>query len=343
MSVPLIATGLTRHYASAASPAVREVSLRANPGEMLVLVGPSGCGKTTTLRLLAGFERPDAGTISLGEQILDGPGVHVPPERRGIGIVFQDYALFPHLDVLGNVAYGLKSRSKAERTSRAMEVLAEVGLRDLAQRRPHDLSGGEQQRVALARALAPQPQVLLLDEPYSNLDTHLRHQLREQLRQLVQTTGIAIVLVTHDQEEALHLADQLAVMDGGRVIQSGPPEEVYHAPRTRFVATFLGGTNLIAGIADGLIAQTPLGRLPLRVDTHGECWLSVRPEAIVLVGIDPGLPQGEVVDRRFSGSEQQLHVQCGELLLDVRLASDSPLRPGDRVSVQVAGPAVVVE
>ena len=204
--------------------AVNGFSLEVGEGETVAIVGPSGCGKTTTLRLIAGFERPDSGTIAVGGRVLAGPGVFVPPEKRRIGVVFQDYALFPHFDVAGNVAYGLGRGASRGRVS---EVLDLVGLGEVADRSTDELSGGQQQRVALARALAPAPDLILLDEPFSNLDASLREQVRGEVRRILQAQGVTSVFVTHDQEEALSLADTVAVVNEGRVEQVGTPEEVY--------------------------------------------------------------------------------------------------------------------
>lgn len=342
---PLLeACHLVKRFPGATDAAVDDVNLRAEAGEIGVLVGPSGCGKTTTLRLIAGFEHPDAGSVRCDGKLLDGPGVHLPPEQRGIGIVFQDYALFPHLDVMGNVAFGLRHGSRREREQRAFDALQQVGLGDVARRRPHDLSGGQQQRVALARALAPAPRVLLMDEPYSNLDTGLRQQLRGQLRQLVQTRGLAIVLVTHDQEEALSLADWLAVMDQGRILQTGSPREVYTTAASRFVAQFLGGTNLLEVTATGTMAESALGTLPLTSTASGRCWVSIRPEALRLkisTG-HAGEAVGQVLDSTYLGSHQLLEVQVGDTRILVRQETEQVWTPGELVAIAVRGACTVL-
>ena len=214
---------LRKTFAHADAPAVHRVSLALGDGELLALLGPSGCGKTTTLRMIGGFEQPDEGRITFqGHDI-----THLPPESRGIGFVFQDYALFPHLSVLDNVKFGLRALPRAQAQDRADEMLRLVGLSDLGKRRPHQLSGGQQQRVALARALAVAPKLILLDEPFSNLDAKMRVETRQEVRRLLKKTGATGILVTHDQEEALALADRIAVMDGGRVVQVGTPDEIY--------------------------------------------------------------------------------------------------------------------
>ena len=215
MSMILQVDGLTKHFEPEAPPVVSEVGFAVEDGEIFALLGPSGCGKTTTLRCIAGFERSDAGTVSLQDRLLTGPGVHVPPEQRGVGLVFQDFALFPHLSVLENVMFGLPKKPAADRERRAREALKMVGLDGLGDRAPHNLSGGQQQRVALARTLAPQPGLILLDEPFSNLDALLRQGTRQEVRTLLKKQGMSAVLVTHDQEEALSFADRIGVMRRG--------------------------------------------------------------------------------------------------------------------------------
>ncbi|MEX2501767.1 MAG: ABC transporter ATP-binding protein, partial [Trueperaceae bacterium] len=274
---------LTKSYQDPAHPAVDGLSLRVRRGETVALLGPSGCGKTTLLRLIAGFEAPDRGVVEVGGQVVADERTFVPPEARRIGFVFQDYALFPHLDVLGNVAFGLGGRRRAQRIERAREVLDLVGLTVFTRRYPGQLSGGQQQRVALARALAPEPAVILLDEPFSNLDAALRAGTREEVRRILQRSGATTLLVTHDQEEAMTFSDRLAVMRAGRLEQQGAPEETYLTPRTAFVAGFLGRTNLLRGQADGSTVRTRLGTLPLSRPASGPVLVSVRPEDMLLV------------------------------------------------------------
>jgi iron(III) transport system ATP-binding protein len=243
--------------------AVDEVSLEIASGELFFLLGPSGCGKTTLLRLIAGFLEPDSGEIYFDGQ----PMRHVPVQKRNLGIVFQHYALWPHRSVFENIAYGLQVRrfSASEIERRVQEMLRLMRLEECRDRYPSQLSGGQQQRVAMARALVVRPQLLLLDEPLSNLDAALRQELREEIRRVQRTLGITTVYVTHDQEEALALADRLAVLHQGRVFQVGSPRQVYELPTTRFVATFLGGGNILPGrylgrTHDGHLVETPLGR-----------------------------------------------------------------------------------
>jgi iron(III) transport system ATP-binding protein len=284
---------------------VDDLSLSVRPGELITLLGPSGCGKTTTLRLIAGLERPDAGSVRIAGNELTDP--FVPPERRGVGLVFQDYALFPHLSVLGNVLFGLAHLPRSQRRARAQETLAMVGLTVFEGRMPHQLSGGQQQRVALARALAPRPALLLLDEPFSNLDAQLRHSTRQEVRAILRQSGTTALLVTHDQEEALAFSDRLVLMRAGRAEQIGTPFDVYTQPRTAFVANFLGRSNLLSGTAQGFTARTALGTVPLLESASGPVLVSVRPEHLAFT--DPDLPESEqgvpvtIVAREFRGHD----------------------------------------
>jgi len=336
--------GLTKRFHPDFPPVVQAVSFTVDQGEVFALLGPSGCGKTTTLRLIAGFEQPDSGQIWLdGREI-----THQPPEQRGIGFVFQDYALFPHLSVFENVAFGLRHLRGKERQARVMEVLGLVGLTVFKDRKPGELSGGQQQRVALARAIAPGPKLVLLDEPFSSLDAALRQSTRDEVRTLLKQSGIGAILVTHDQEEALSFADRLAVMRSGQLEQVGTPEEVYHRPRTPFVAQFLGRTNLIPGEARGLEAETPLGRIMLFEEAHGAVLLSLRPEGLGLavplghLGIDGKQIEGTVLAREFKGHDMTYRIQLGNRELIVQESPESPFYPGDKVRVLVRAKAVVV-
>lgn len=239
--------------------AVSELSLTVYENELLTLLGPSGCGKTTTLRLMAGLERPSAGKVRLGDSVVAGGSTFQEPEERGVGIVFQDFALFPHLTVEENVAFGLTGMSKQEKKKRVTELLGLVGLANYENRKPEQLSGGERQRVALARSLAPEPDILLLDEPFSNLDVRLRVEMREEVRRILKDAGVTAVSVTHDQEEALSLSDRVAVMQNGHVEQVGRPETVFEHPESRFVASFLGKASFLSGqISDGTV-NTSIG------------------------------------------------------------------------------------
>jgi iron(III) transport system ATP-binding protein len=278
--------------------AVQDVTLEIGRGEFVALLGPSGCGKTTLLRLIAGFEAPDAGSVRIGDAVVAG-GTWVPPERRHVGMVFQDYALFPHLTVARNVGYGLP---RGGRAARVAEALALVGLADHGDRYPHELSGGQQQRVALARALAPEPAVVLLDEPWSNIDPVLRSSMRDELAAILRATGVTVLLVTHEQEEAFSLADRVALMRDGTIVQTGAPEEIYYRPATRWAAEFVGAANVLPGrLEDGLV-ETLVGRFPApNGDEPGDVQVLVRPELLMLA-VDPA-GEGEVVCREFRGHD----------------------------------------
>ncbi len=261
-------------------PAVlSDVSLRVEPGTICALLGPSGSGKTTLLRLVAGLEHPDAGTIRLGDDVLVDGRRSVPPERRQIGMVFQDWALFPHLTVAENVAFGLGRDPDA---ARVLEALDLIGLADAADRLPGTLSGGQQQRVALARALAPGPDVILLDEPFSNLDVALRARIRREVHDLLRSTGVTTVFVTHDQEEAFVLGDQVAVMRDGRIRQAASPRDLYTRPVDPWVAEFVGDANFVPGVADGDGVTTAFGAVRLRDPAHGPVEVLVRPEHMLI-------------------------------------------------------------
>jgi len=321
--------GLRKHFSHADTAAVEKVSFVLGEGELIALLGPSGCGKTTTLRMIGGFEPPDAGTIRLkGRDI-----TRLPPEKRGIGFVFQDYALFPHLDVLGNVRFGLRDMPRAKADARAREMLALVGLQDLAARKPHELSGGQQQRVALARTLALAPPLVLLDEPFSNLDAAMRVETRQEVRKLLKATGSAAILVTHDQEEALALADRIVVMESGQVRQIGTPDEIYRNPVSAFVASFIGRSNIVSGRATGMDVDTPFGRLPLSRAANGKVDLAVRPEQIMLEP-DPEGPAA-IVGREYRGHDQLYWVQEGETCMLVISGPGAQIDLGARVRMRI--------
>ncbi len=343
MSSILSIQGLTKSYATATTPVVDDVSFAVDEGEIFALLGPSGCGKTTTLRLAAGFERADAGTIAVDGVPVAGPGRHTPPEHRPLGLVFQDYALFPHLSVENNIGFGLRHLGREERRSRVEAVVKLVGLSGFEGRSPQHLSGGQQQRVALARTLAPRPRLVLLDEPFSNLDALLRQQTRQEIRALLKEWGTSAVLVTHDQEEALSFADRLAVMRGGRLEQVGAPEEIYYQPRTLFVAQFLGRTNLLFSQADAAGAETPLGRLALNRAAAGRVLLSVRPEHLTLEPPTDGRKAGRVVAREFKGHDITYRVVLDETDYLVHTPNRVVYQPGDEVSIRALEPAVVLE
>ncbi|MDP2778770.1 MAG: ABC transporter ATP-binding protein, partial [Anaerolineales bacterium] len=257
---------ITKRFTSAGTPAVDDISFTLRSGEILALVGPSGCGKTTTLRLIAGLERPDSGSLHIKGQLVASPGHFTPPEKRGIGMVFQDHALFPHLTVSGNVKFGLKGQPAAIARETTLGMLKLVGLENFGERYPHQLSGGERQRVALARALAPRPVLVLMDEPVSSLDADLLHEVREQVRGILKAMSATAVFVTHDQEEALYMGDRLAVFQNGHLEQVGLPEEIFHASTTRFVAEFMGDSDFLPGTVQKDGIQTELGLIPQKLN-----------------------------------------------------------------------------
>lgn len=303
---------LVIRYPGAQQPAVAGVTLGLRAGDIGVLIGPSGCGKTTLLRAVAGLERCESGRIALGGELVSGPGVHVPPEQRRVGMVFQDYALFPHLDVEGNVAFGLAGLGRSERRARVQEALQLVGLAGLGARYPHELSGGQQQRVALARALAPRPRLLLLDEPFSNLDVDLRERLAHEVRAIIKAAGITTLFVTHDQLEAFAIGDLIGVMHQGQLHQWDDAYALYHRPASRFVAEFIGHGVFVPariGVQDGeTVVETPLGPLrdmaecPLPTAyPDGLCEVLLRADDIV--HDDQAPVTAQIVRKAFRGSE----------------------------------------
>ena len=282
------------------------VSLDVPRGEVVCLLGPSGCGKSTTLRIAAGLERPDSGLVFVGGRLVEGEGRHEPPETRRVGLMFQDYALFPHLPVKDNVAFGLHRRPRAERESRAREELARVGLTALADAYPHTLSGGEQQRVALARMLAPDPDVVLMDEPFSGLDTSLRDEVRGTTLKRLREANAAVVMVTHDPDEAMRVGDRIAIMRAGRIVQIGKPAEIFQTPVDREVAAMFGGANVFhARVTNGWVAS-PFGQARANSVAEG-AWAEVlyRPVSVRLA--EQGLPARVLAVRPFAG---QLEIEA---------------------------------
>jgi iron(III) transport system ATP-binding protein len=312
------------------------VDLNVRAGSVVALLGPSGCGKTTLLRSIAGLERPDEGSISIGGRILSDDGVHVPPEKRRVGMVFQDWALFPHLSVRGNVGFGLP---KAERGSRRVdETLEMVGLGRFGDRMPSTLSGGQQQRVALARALANRPSVILLDEPFSNLDASLRHQIRLEVQRLLSDLEVTSLFVTHQQEEAFVVGQEVAVMLDGRVVQQGSPASIYEAPASIGIARFIGDANFLRGPATADKADTCIGPVPLDRHHSGDVDVMVRPEQVGIYGGD----DGTVAHVEFYGHDSIYLVALdGGSIVRSRVLTTPEFRVGDRVALGFTGrPAI---
>jgi iron(III) transport system ATP-binding protein len=353
--VPGIALrALTRHYGDVA--AVEDLSLDVKPGELVALLGPSGCGKTTTLRLVAGFLKPEAGEIWVGDRCLSSPAAVVSPERRRMAMIFQSYALWPHMTVAQNVAYGLRfkrSVRRADRERKVSEMLRVVQLAGYERRYPGELSGGQQQRVAVARALVVEPEILLLDEPLSNLDANLREEMRFEIRRLHEEFAITTLYVTHDQAEAMVISDRIAVLDRGRVAQVGTADELFHHPRTRFVAEFIGKTNVVDGMA---VKPDTVAHGPLTLRVAGEALvpgahvaLSIRPHQIEL-----GAPAADTDDaNRLRGTIQrasflgetvdyQVAVAESDLVLRVAAPAVKRLRPGEIVGLRIEREACVV-
>ena len=313
--------------------ALARFDLQVEQGHTMTLLGPSGCGKTTALRVIAGFERPDSGIVAVGGIEVAGPGLHVPPEKRSVGMVFQDYALFPHLTVSANVSYGLvrSDNARAER-ARVGEVLELVGLTGTEKRMPHELSGGQQQRVALARALAPRPAVILLDEPFSNLDASLRQRVRRELKAILEEARATALFVTHDQEEALSLSDLVAVMREGRVVQVASPPELYRVPSDPWVAGFLGDADFIPARAGRGQVETIVGTFT--TPHEGRVLVMFRPERVLLAAQHDG--EGVVIRREFFGHDQLVTISLGDgTSIRSRMGPGPDLKPGERVAVKI--------
>ena len=346
-------TGL--HKAFGAHPVLTGVDLEVPAGSLTAILGPSGSGKTTLLRLLAGFERADAGAISIGDGLVDGPGVYVPPERRRIGYVPQEGSLFPHLTVAANVGFGLSARER--RGGRVASMLELVGLGGLGRRYPHQLSGGQQQRVALARALTIEPAVVLLDEPFASLDAHLRASVRADVQEIFRRAGTTAVLVTHDQDEALSVADRIAALRDGTIAQYATPEDLYSRPVDAGLARFVGDANLLEGVLNGGLVKTLLGNLPLDsaalgLGTAGQVTVLIRPERIELAAAD-GLP-GRVMSYGYHGHDAIVRVELDHVpgpaapiqpahapddrTIVVRIAGGPHLPVGSAVTLRARGP-----
>ncbi|HEY9618770.1 MAG TPA: ABC transporter ATP-binding protein [Crinalium sp.] len=341
---------VTKQFANADIPAVRDITLTLAQGHLLGLLGPSGCGKTTLLRLIAGFERPQTGRVKLAGQTVADAVTCVAPERRSIGMVFQDFALFPHLTVAENVAFGLKplkprQKSKHQHLSwvcdRTVEAIALVGLQGKENRYPHELSGGQQQRVALARALAPRPNLILLDEPLSNLDVQVRLYLRQEVRDVLKATGTSAIFVTHDQEEALSIADQVGVMHQGQIEQISTPEEIYRDPTSRFVAEFVTQANFLPAQRREAGWETEIGLFPGSLIDSDTGELMIRQEDLIPALDEDGV--AVVRDRHFLGREYRYClVTPSGLELRACTLIDVVLPIGERVKLSVVKPFLKV-
>jgi iron(III) transport system ATP-binding protein len=356
----LVVTGL--HKAFGDHPVLTGVDLEVPAGELTAILGPSGSGKTTLLRVLAGFDRADAGTVTLGETVVDGPGAHLAPERRRIGYVPQEGSLFPHLTVAANVGFGLPGRQRRGRAT--AELLEAVGLAGLGRRYPHQLSGGQQQRVALARALAIRPQIVLLDEPFASLDAHLRASVRADVQSLLADAGITGILVTHDQDEALSTADRVAVLRDGRIAQCAAPQDLYDRPADADIARFIGDANLLDGVLDSDTVDTILGRLAVEPGclpglSSDKATVLIRPEQVELsadgaprrpaaaAGPDPDAgPEltGHVVAYGYHGHDAVIHVRpdhdAAAPTIIVRTVGGQQLPPGAPVVLRARGPVL---
>ncbi len=337
-------SGLTKSF-DKSGPVVCDVDFEVGKNEIFALLGPSGCGKTTTLRLIAGFEQCEAGEIHIDGKLVESTEVRLSPQKRGVGFVFQDYALFPHMTALQNVAFGLREVEKKRRPVVAEEVLCRTGMEKYKNRMPDELSGGQQQRVALARAIAPKPQLVLMDEPFSGLDAMLRDSTRKEVRAVLKKSGMSAILVTHDQEEALSFADRIAVMNNGQIEQIGTPEEVYYHPKTQFVAQFLGRTNLFRAHADGSDnVETRLGPVKINKQTEGFILCSIRPEHLTLERTNGNHQEpGTIIGREFRGHDITYYVMFKGDKYIVHTDNRLLFEVDEQVIVKPLEPAVVLE
>lgn len=339
----LLATGLVRRFGDRL--AVDDVDITVHPGTLTAILGPSGCGKTTVLRIVAGLDQPDAGTVSLSGNVVQAPGHHVPPERRGVGLVFQDNVLFPHLTIAENIGYGVR---RDQRNAAATRLLDLVGLTDVSQRMPHEVSGGQQQRAALARTLATNPRIILLDEPFSQLDAHLRERVRNDMVDAIRRTNTTALLVTHDQHEAFELADEVIVMSDGRIHQVGSPQRIYQQPADRFVAEFVGDATLVPAIrVTDESVETTVGRIGVRGGIAGTASFAVlRPESVIVGSPEdrePGAHRARIVRVRFQGMNHLVDLERDD---GMRLVARTPglalCETGDVVSFRIHGPVATV-
>ena len=329
MTTSLDLTNLTLRYGE--TVAVDDVTLAVNPSEVLAILGPSGCGKTSLLRLIAGFESPESGTIRIGSETVVSREVNVPPEKRRVGMLFQHSALFPHLRVAENIAFGVHGQGAADTVADATRL---ANLGGLERRYPHELSGGQQQRVALARAIAARPRVMLLDEPFSSLDAQMRQSVRQDVLQILRDEAITTILVTHDQEEALSSSDRVAVMHQGRIVQVSSPSELYRKPKSELVASFVGDGRLVNGVARNGEVVTPLGWTFRSSAPDGSLQILLRPEEL-RIGAHPGL-SGTVKSTRFFGHDQMVEVDVGSTTISIRCDSSVSFHEGEMTTVALA-------
>jgi iron(III) transport system ATP-binding protein len=338
----LVVVGVHKSFGT--NEVLRGVDLKVTAGAFVAILGPSGSGKTTLLRTIAGFERPDEGSIQVGDDVLDDRGVYVAPEHRHIGYVSQNGSLFPHLTVAANVKFGLpRHRRHSHEVGHLLDI---VDLGPFADRYPHQLSGGQQQRVALARAMAVEPRIILLDEPFASLDAGARIEVRSDVQRILRHVGATAILVTHDQDEALSLADSVAVIRDGRIVQYAPPRDLYESPSDVDVARFVGDANLVSGIAEGRTVRTALGPLdlhPAERAASGDVTVLLRPEQIRLVPVaSVDAVTVRILDASFHGHDTVYSVACdalgNETSLTVRVLGKSRFGPGDVVQLEVQGP-----
>lgn len=329
-SPSLIARDVSRIYGG--KQAVTNASLELYPGTITCLLGPSGCGKSTLLRMIAGLEPVDSGTIEIAGKLMSAPEATAAPENRDIGLVFQDFALFPHLRVADNIGFGLSALPAASRQERVEVLLARFHLEPLANKWPHTLSGGEQQRVAIARALARSPSVLLLDEPFSGLDGHLRSIVRKSVVTDLRASGSAVLIVTHDPEEAMLVADELALMDAGRILQTGSPQECYLKPVSMEAARLLGEAVMLPAHVSGGIAHTPFGNLPAPTQHDGEAMVMARPEAF---RFDQAGTAAEVLEVRFGGAFHAITLTSQGTIITAQMTATSTPQTGEQVTISI--------
>jgi len=321
--------------------AVRDVSLDIAPGEIVCLLGPSGCGKTTLLRLVCGLETPDAGRVLIDGREMSGPSAAVPPEARGVGLMFQDFALFPHMTILENVAFGLQAMERNMALAEARRALERMGLGAYAEAYPHVLSGGQQQRVALARAIVPRPRVMMMDEPFSGLDPRLRASMREETLSILRETRTTCIIVTHEAEEAMLLGDRIVVMRAGEIIQAGTTQEIFDHPAELFVAEMMSEINVVPCKVSGGAARGPLGTFPARTGIIGDALMCFRPR-VVRFSEDPAATPAQVCGARSLGDETvvELAIEGLDTPLLARTCGPCPVEQGNWVGIRVPGEKV---